>query len=500
MPKGKINFTTLVVLITVVAIGGGIFAGFGGIEGIADYLGYSKTTDAPESAVPNAATPAKKRSRAIAGKPYAQLIKEGNELLAQSDSDGALEMFQEAARMSPKDSLPYEKVGDVFVIQGKYDKAADNYSFAFGLETKNRRLFLKQVRSLMNGRKIAEAQAALDKVQIKTPEIRYILALIASYYNEQQKARDEFLALTKLTNNDAEATDLTPLSLIRTNSQLITDMYNSFELAKESPLSYLQALLAKTYNQIGEYGLSIEMAFNALKLQNDYRDVWIVLGHSFLKTQRWFDAEDALTKAIALDTKHPLSYMYRGLARMKLKKVRDALADFSLALDTGYKPQIHVELQIANANYVLGNAQRALELYTKVLKTDPTTLGYFKRPIELALFSLNDMSSAQTLIAAAAQAHPKNALPLAWQGFIKVHEGNLLDARTLINEAINLDKQEPFVQLAQAELERASGRTSEAEASYKRLLDSLTTDDGVLMKQYIESVTTKSFLPSLSLD
>lgn len=484
MSKKNTRFAITVICIVIITVLGAIIAGFGGLKNLTDEKTSSaNTTENKKDIFPRSTQKKVQRPRGVAGKPYAQLLQEGERLLLLGEVENALALFQEAARISPKEWLPYEKVGDAFVLQSHYEKAAESYRFAFSLHSENRRLFIKQIRSLLNARKFTEAAKSLAQVQRKSPEIIYLNSLIASFYNEQQKARDAFTAIKKISDTE-DNSDLTSLSILKNNVDVLENMYRDFELSKGAPLSYLQGLLAHAYNTIGEYGLSIETAFNALKIQNDYRDVWIVLGHSFLKVQRWFDAEDALSKALALDQKHPSAFFYRGLARMHLKKIREAMSDFSFAIDTGYKPRVDAILQLGDGWYVLGDTEKALQYYREVLSTDAHSLALFRKPIALVLLTEPNETAAVQLIDLAFKNHPSSAAVHAWKSIVRTRQGNLHEARILLEKAESLDVQEVYVLLANAELARAIGNAEAAKISYNKVLQTSSSDDDVLLQKY----------------
>ncbi len=484
MQKRKISFGAVVTLIVLTAGGLGTAFGFGLIGNTPDFSQQDLTTQkdilAPVTKTKIA------RPKNTSNLNYTQIIQEGNSLLSKNQLDEALSSFQEAARVSQKESLPYEKLGDIFSLKADFDKASKSYEVAFANNTKNRKLYIKEIRSLLNARKISDAQTLISKAQSKSPEIQYLSALIDAFFNDQQKARDAFIAITQLSSTSEDSTDLTPLETLKKNSLIFGKMYKTFELAKESPLSYLQALLAKNYDQIGEYGLAIETAFNGLKSQNDYRDVWVILGHSFLKTQRWADAEDALTKALALDQQSSAAYMYRGISRVHNKQVRDGIADFTQALSLGYKPRVEVLLQLGDAYYILGLTQKALEYYKQVLTADPESLDLFKRPMSIALFTTSDTNVANDLINIASNNFPNNATVFAWKTILLSRSGNLLDARNYLEKALVLDKQDIYVIVAQADLDLQVGNWSEAEASYKHVIEISSSTEDVLVKQYAQ--------------
>lgn len=499
MQKRKISFGAVVTLIVIIAVSLGAAFGFGLIGDVPDFS--TTTNDASNDILAPSPKAKVARPRSTANKNYTQLLQEGNSFLSKNQLDEALANFQEAARISPKENLPYEKIGDIFSQQGQFDKAAKSYEISFSLNTKNRKLYIKQIRSLLNARRITEAQTLLAKAQNKSPEIRYLTALIDAYFNEQQKARDAFSALYQLSGSAQDESDLTPLDTIKKYSLQFDKMYIGFELAKESPLSYLQALLAKNYDVAGEYGLAIETAFNGLKSQNDYRDIWIILGHAYLKTQKWADAEDALTKALALDQSSADAYMYRGISRAHNKKVRDSIGDFTQALSLDYKPRIEVLLQLGDAYFVLGITEKALAYYQQVISADPESLALFTRPISIALFASNNTKTANELVSLATQHFSNNARVYAWKSITLSRSGNLLDARIFLEKARSLDAQDLYVLVAQGELDSAVGNATEAINAYTNALEK-TDEDSALLKQYLQQkLEQKTTTPSsLSLE
>lgn len=469
-------------MISTVSLGAAF--GFGLIGNAPDFS--SLTTDQSNDILAPVTKSKIARPKSSLNKNYTELLQEGNSFLSKNQPDEALGSFQEAARNSPKESIPYEKIADIFYSQGQFEKAAKSYAIAFGLNTKNRKLYIKEIRSHLNARNITEAQRLISQTQVKSPEIQYLNALIDAFYNNQQKARDAFIALYQLGGSAADSTDATSLDVIKKNALQFDKMYIGFELAKESPLSYLQGLLAKNYDQVGEYGLAIETAFNGLKSQNDYRDIWIILGHSYLMIQKWADAEDALTKALALDQSSAASYMYRGIARVHNKKVRDSIGDFTQALTMGYKPRIEVLLQLGDAYFVLGVTEKALAYYQQVISADPESVALFKRPISIVLFTQTDKNVALELVSSAAKRFENNASVYAWKSILLTREGNLLDARIFLEKALSLDKQDSYVLVAQGDLDSAVGNWQEAMASYMQVLEKASNTDDALMRQYVQ--------------
>lgn len=409
----------------------------------------------------NAQTGTVKRPKTVKNLTYQQYLQQGDDQKYKLNLDKALESYQQAAQLEPREFIVYEKIGDTYFLQKKYDAAMQTFELANSMGQKKDTITLKIARCLLGLRKVVDARTKLDEINPPTIESLYYGGLIAAFLNEQDKAKE------LLSNVAANSKD----ENMKVMAQKVLDNFRDFELARESNAEFLQAMLAQSFDQAGEYGMAIELAFNALKTQHDYRDVWIVLGHAYLNEQKWFDAEDALTKAIALDSSHPASYFFRGMAKRNLNKFTEAATDFEKALKLGWKPQIIAKQYLADSYFDTKDFTKAFPLYKETATTDPSDINRFVRPIALAINQLNKPKEATDLANVAFKTHPGSAMAYNLLGWAAIANNDLVGAHKNLSEALKLDPNLDAAHLNLGQLYEREGKIDSAMREYQLAAD-----------------------------
>ncbi len=397
------------------------------------------------------------RPKIAANLTYQEYLRRGDELRYQGDFDEALTAFQKASELEPREYAPYEKIGDIYFQKKQYESALKSFDFASQLGPESSILPIKAVRSLLGQRKVLDAKVRLEKIQPESGLKLYYQGLIAAFLNEQGSAKD------LLGRSLAIGTDET----LKKNAQQVLTNFRDFEIARDASVEFLQTSLAQSFDQIGEPGLAIELAFDALKTQHDYRDAWIVLGHAFLMEDKWADSEDALTKAIQLDSNHPASYFFRGITKQKLNKMSEALADWQQALTLGYKPQIQVKQYLADAYFDLKDFEKAYPLYKEIVSADPTDMERFVRPIALAINHLSKPTEALELARKAYENHPDTAMGHNLLGWAALANNDLSTAQQHLTQAISRDPELAAAHLNQGQLLQSEGKLDLAAKEYE---------------------------------
>lgn len=399
-----------------------------------------------------------KRQKLTGSQTYKELILNGNKEFSAKNLTEALTMYQKASEIEPREELPYEKIGDIYFLQKNYNQAKQNFELARAIEPEKSNLPLKTVRALLGQRKILDAQAELEKITKPTEQSLFYQGILAAFLNKQEQAK-ELLKKSLETATDAD---------IKNGAQKILNIYRDFELEKDGRIEHLQTLLAQAFDQIGEYGLSIELAFDALKTKNDYRDAWIVLGHAFLNEQKFFDAQDALTKAVNLDTSHPAAFFYRGIAHKNLNKPSEAIRDFEQALKLGFKPQILPKFEIAELLFAQKKLEESFSLYREVVMTDPSDITKFIRPIALAINHIKKPELALELAEKAMSTHSDSAMAHNLLGWAYMGMKDFGKAKNHLGEAVKRDPELSAAYLNLGQLAQIQGNNSEAQKNYEK--------------------------------
>lgn len=389
---------------------------------------------------------------------YQEFLNSGDNELFLGNADKALAAYQKASELEPREALPYEKIGDIYFLKKNYNSARQNFELASSIIPTNTNLKIKIVRTLLGMRKVVEAKTELEKIQPATQASLYYQGLIAAFLNEQTAAKD-FFAKSLAAGAD---------EILKNNANKILKVYENFSLARDSRIEYLQALLAQAFDQVEEYGLAIEIAFDAIKTQHDYRDVWIILGHAFAKEQKWPDSEDALTRAIDLDASHPSAYFFRGIAKRNLNKINEAMADFENALKYGWQPRILTLEHLANIYFEKKDFEKAYPLYKEIVTTDSTDINRFIRPLALAINHLARPLDAKELAQKAFEAHPDTAMAQNLLGWAALANNEFTDAHNYLNEALKRDPALDAAYLNLGQLAEREGDREEALENYKK--------------------------------
>ena len=408
-----------------------------------------------------------KRKLVVKNASYRELITTGEQDLFKGNLETALESYRKASEAEPKEVLPYEKIGDIFFLQKRYAEAVDNFNLAEDLNPSNSSLKIKTVRSMLGARKITDAKSKLTEIQPDNQTTLYYKGLIEAFLNDQGLAKD-YLKKSIEAGTDEN---------IKKYADKILIVYRDFDLAKDGKIEFLQTMLAQVFDQAGEYGMAIELAYDALKTKYDYRDAWIILGHSFLNEHQWLDAESALTKAVDLDSSHPASFFFRGLAKVNLRKQSEAATDFSEALKLGWQPRILVKQQLADIYFDSKDFEKAFPLYKDIVMTDSSDINFFIRPIALAINHLKLPAEALTLAKKALDTHPNTAMGYNLSGWAKMANNDLRGSYDNLNSAIKLDPELAAAYLNLGQLFTLQGNLPAAQKNYETAID-LATKNG----------------------
>lgn len=399
-----------------------------------------------------------KRLRMANNATYQDLINEGANRVYIGDFDKALEAYKKASELEPYEIVPYEKIGDVYFLQKEYNSALQNFEYCESKNPANNTFKIKSVRSLLGLRKIIDAKAKLKTINEETDSSLYYQGLIAAFLNEQSLAKELLERILSSTSNEE----------MKSNVQKILTVYRDFELAKDGRIEFLQTMLAQAFDQIEEYGMAIELAFGAIKIKHDYRDAWIVLGHAFLNENRWLDSEDAFKKAIELDSGHPASYFFRGIAMRRLKKTTEAIRDFEQALKLGWQPKILAKENLADIYFDLKDFNKAFPLYKEIVEMDPSDIKQFTRPIALAINHLKQPGQALDLANKAYAAHPDTAMGHNLLGWAFMANNDLDNADKHLNAALKTDPQLAAAYLNLGQLMEQKGDINKAVLYYEQ--------------------------------
>lgn len=376
--------------------------------------------------------------------------------------DEAFEFYRKKAAAEPKNSEHYRVLGDISFEKKEYKKAEEYYDASLALAPKREELLAKLIRSLISQRKFLEAKNRLELDKRDMPILNLYRGILASLLNQQEESK-KFLAEAKEKGN----------SEVKEKAEILLKAYEEFGLTSDGKIEHLQTLLAKAFDQIGEYEAAIVLALEAIKSRDDYRDAWIILGHAYYAERKWSDSKAALERSVELDSTHPISHFYLGLAEAALGNKEQSVQEIEKAESLGLSGGAFVALEKAKNFDVLKDYQKALEWYEKALKIkgELAKPEEYIRPIVVAIEHIKDLNRAHELAAENLEQHPKNAVSLNLMGYAEVALLRVVDAKKHLEESLKIDPGLPAAHFNLGKLSESLFDLEAAKKHYEQALD-----------------------------
>lgn len=362
-------------------------------------------------------------------KTYDEMMDRAAQLEKSGFPSLAIAQYQEAYKKDPGSSAPLYEIGKIYLRNKSYGNA-ENF-FAQIVEKDSTDITAKTYlgKAYLGERKIDEAKQVFDNINDNSQSTNYYRGIISAYFGNHDQAK-QFLN-TSLTIGGSE--DYTK----KANNFLNT--YNEYQFNTESPTVHLKVLLARSFNQCGEYEMAIPLLFEVTKEKLDYRDAWILLGYAYLQTDKFQDAIEALERSKILDNQKPETLFYLGLAYYNVNKFTEAEENLVLAKENGFEPKILVDQKLAEVYLELQNYPKSAASYEQVLALNSKDVNYFIRPIWIYIEKLNSPDKALALAQKALKAHPEEAMAQNLVGWALIYNNDLDQAESHLKVAMALD-------------------------------------------------------------
>lgn len=358
-------------------------------------------------------------------KNYDEMVTRAAELEKAGYPALAIAQYQEAYKKDATNLKPLYEIGKIQLRTGNFSKAEDVFTDLTKRDPTNTDAKIYLGRSLLNQRKITDARKIFDQITDNNQTVKYYQGITAAYFGESDRAKSLFNEAVKIATSD----DITK----KANNFL--GAYNEFKFNIESPDVHLKVLLARSFNQCGEYEMAIPLLFEVTKSKLDYRDAWILLGYAYLQTGKYQDAVEALERAKTLDNQKPETLFYLGLSYYSLNKFQDAEANLSLAKQYGFQPQILVNQKLAEIYLELQNYSKSAASYEDVLSLNAEDVNYYIKPMWIYIEKTNQPQKALALAQKAFQEHPKDAMSSNLVGWAMIYNNNFSQAETFLKTA-----------------------------------------------------------------
>lgn len=389
---------------------------------------------------------------------YGEHLKRGALLFEQGYVTLAITEYEKAAKLQPAIALPLIEIGNVnFSIQD-YVKSKLNYEEALKIEPNNLTAKIGLGKTLLATRKIDEAKAVFDSIQIHNQTSKYYHGLSLAFIGDADRAK----AVMR------EVMDIGTSGILTANAQKVLSAYDEWNSYQGGSPLHLKSLLARSFIQCHENEIAIPLLFDVIKEKKDYRDAWILLGYAYLNTEKYQDSIDALNEARKLDPEKSQTPFFLGLAYYGIGDLNNAIAMLQIAKKNGYEPASYIDQKLAEIYLQLQDFEKSAESYENLLSKNDSSIDHFIRPIWIYIDKLNEPQKAITLAEKAVKTHPSSAMSYNLLGWSYVGAGQLMSAQMYLDKAHAMDANLDAVYLNYGKLYQKKGQTENAIINFKK--------------------------------
>ena len=254
--------------------------------------------------------------------------------------------------------------------------------------------------------------------------------------------------------------------------------YDEFALFEDGDPEHRSTLLARALAEIGQCPSAELLLADVLTTESDYRDAWIVRGYCQLMLGAPSSALEMFETAYALDPEKAEIQYFLGMTHEKLGSLDQAKTYLSFALQNGFEPKRSVREKLAALSLQEGSIDAALEQYQAMHEEDETQDPSITRTLlTLLIEDIGDLEGARELAQNERDAVGDTADVLDFVGWVALLTGDLDQAATFLNAAVQQDPELSYAWYHKGMLEGQAGAITEALKSYRKAYDlSLASD------------------------
>jgi tetratricopeptide (TPR) repeat protein len=394
-------------------------------------------------------------------KTYSEYMKRGALLEQNGYHALAAAEYEEAAKLAPKNTEPLMEIGKIHLREKDYISAKVSFEAILKLAPGNLDASVYLVRSLLADRKITEAQTVINGLTEQNQDSKYYGGIIAAYTGDYEKSKS-------LLN---EAVGIGTSAITTAKAQNFLSAYDEYSFNQGSTPAHLKTLLARSFDQVGEYNMAIPLLFEVVRDKKDYRDAWVILGHSYLNIAKYQDAVEALEEAKKLDPQKPETLFYLGLAYYALNDLPNASANLELAKTNGFQPSVQIDQKLSEIYLQQKDYNKSAKAYENVIALADNDVYYYIKPVWIYIDRLNNPQKAMALAQKAYKNHPRDAMSFNLLGWAAIGSGKYTDAGKYLDNARAINPDLDAIYLNYGLLYEKKGEFGKAFESYKKAFE-----------------------------
>jgi|GEM_PF-389072 len=372
-------------------------------------------------------------TKATSSKPdsltYIQHMQQAENYVKKNMMSLAINEYIAANQQEPENAEPYLKIGGLLLEEKNYTKAQEIYQQLLMKDKNNEEANLNLAKTYILMKNIEKARDILQTLPDSQTK-QYYTGIIAAYFEQYDIAK---------TNLSAAANAMGGSSDIASRAKNVLTAFGEYGMNQGSQEIYLKTLLAKSFNQVGEYTLSIPLLFNVVKEKKDYRDAWIILGYAYLNTDDYKNAIDALEEARKLDKNKPETLFFLGLSYSANNQKEVAAQFIADAIDKGFEPKIQAQQKLAEIYMSIKDYEKAALRYEAVVALNDSDINYYVRPMWIYIEKINQPAKALILAKKAITKYPNSGMAYNLVGWAQLSLKDYDQAKQYLGKAIEID-------------------------------------------------------------
>ena len=252
---------------------------------------------------------------------YQNQINKGLNYYINQDYRLAISQFVQANKIDKNQALPFLLSAECYLNLDKPELAKKNiYAAQF---KNNYGLYgqLVELQYYIYSRENSEAQKLLASMHPEYAEVQFWQGIFALNTQDINNAKKSFETLANSPENN-------PYYHIALSFKYNYELFQTF---RDADTGFLQTLTAKNLLNHNQIIASRLLSYTALKENPLFRDAWLSLGYSFVKSREYTKALKTLDKTRKLDPYYPETHLYLGIAYYNTNNYANAIRHLTLA-------------------------------------------------------------------------------------------------------------------------------------------------------------------------
>ena len=356
---------------------------------------------------------------------FSALLERGENFFSAGLLQFAAQDFLQAVQISPNEKIGWKKLTEAYTSIRDFNSAEKTILRSLEFFPDDEEFLQILGETKIQKSDFEGAQKIFDS--LSDSPIKYFYSGVLSAFSEDY---DNAKKLLELAKNDTK---------LGSSAENILIAFEEFSLFPDGDPLYLKLLLAKSFNELKFFEMSVLLTKKILKQNEEYRDAWIILGHSYLSLEKFALAENAFLAAKKLDPIKPETLLFLGLAQREIEKIDEAITNLEMAKQNNFIPQDLVILELANTQLLGGYYRSARDNFLQLTELQPKKIENFSEAIRISIEFLDDVEFAENLAKKLLQNYPESEIANNLIAKVFLEKNELEKAEQSVQTAININ-------------------------------------------------------------